>query len=334
VFSVKKILFILITLIFTVVSMSGCFRFPGNWSQNVDDWIEDDEWDDDNWDDDEVWISEGGYQAGYDAGWNDGYADAASGKGFEAGYVTDDEDFYQGYMQGYIDGYNNGEDGGTSGNDNDEVDYFEIGRSDGYDNGYYDALNGYDFEPEKDVGAQFYNNEEYAAGYTWGYNEGYDDGYYASDTGDTGGLPDDYRDIALYNAYTNEYFTLEEYRGQMVCVIFWGSWCPTCRGKMESFDELWLEANSYDFNIITAVMPEHYGEMTIGDFIDWFPTDTVEYMRVYFDEEAAFMTYFDINAVPAYFVFGSDGEILWIYDHIPSNDELLNDMITYTDAGY
>lgn len=81
-------------------------------------------------------------------------------------------------------------------------------------------------------------------------------------------------------------------------------------------------------------MPEKYGEMSMEDFTGWFDYDIYANLPVVFDVQAQLYSYFGIDAVPAYLMFGADGELLWVYDYIPSNEEVLFDMQTVMDEGW
>lgn len=47
-------------------------------------------------------------------------------------------------------------------------------------------------------------------------------------------------DFALVNS-AGETFRLSDYRGQIVVLNFWASWCPPCRAEMPEFQELHTE---------------------------------------------------------------------------------------------
>lgn len=224
-------------------------------------------------------------------------------------------------------------------------DDYEWGYNEGYSDGFYDGYNGYALEVECAT-----NNSDYYDGYVSGYFLGYEDGEIEAigDSNNGGGEDDiededcedgsceitNHLDFELYSAYSAQYFTMREYSGNVVCVVFWGSWCSTCMSKLDDLNELAYEAKYNDFYIITAVMPDKYGEMSIDDFIGWFPGEEYPHMEVYFDEGAQFIEYLDIGGIPAYVVFGSNGDIIHFYDHIPSNEELLGDLAYYTQEGY
>ncbi len=74
--------------------------------------------------------------------------------------------------------------------------------------------------------------------------------------------------------------------------------------------------------------------MSIGDFIDWFPYQDYPNVEVYFDEGAQYINYLGLDGVPAYVVFGSTGDIIYVYDSIPSNEQLLSDLTYYAENGY
>lgn len=235
------------------------------------------------------------------------------------------------------------DDAGSDGN-------YDSGYDEGYSDGFYDGYHGDEFEASCAT-----SNSDYYDGYLVGYLEGYEDGESEAAAGSSeagqnnnNGQNDDssedceggsceitnHLDIKLYSAYSDHYFTMREYSGHIVCVVFWGTWCSTCMNKLDDLNDLAYEAKYNDFYIITVVMPDNYSEMSIGDFTDWFPGEAYPHMEVYFDEDAQFVEYLGIDGVPEYVVFGSGGDIIHIYDHIPTNEELLGNLTYFTDEGY
>lgn len=223
----------------------------------------------------------------------------------------------------------------------DDFDYYGFGHTGGYGNGYVDATSdkAYNNSVDIDVLEKLRKNSDYVAGYQDGYAQGYTEGLNESEgNGNNSGnngedqTVTNHRDFPL-TSYAGDVYTLNNFSGSPVLMCIWGSWCPSCKAKLEDWQQLYIESQDYDFAFITVVMPSHYGEMSKQDFYDWWETEYV-LISLLNDEDARFVNHFGLESIPVYLVFGSDGELLWIYENIPSNEAVMADMEDVMASGY
>lgn len=64
---------------------------------------------------------------------------------------------------------------------------------------------------------------------------------------------------------------LDEYRGKVVVLNFWATWCEPCRDEMPSFNRLKARMGDAPFVILAVNMAE--GEGRIGDFLKKMPVE-------------------------------------------------------------
>jgi thiol-disulfide isomerase/thioredoxin len=64
---------------------------------------------------------------------------------------------------------------------------------------------------------------------------------------------------------------LADYKGKVVVVNFWATWCEPCRDEMPSFNRLKARLGDAPFAIVAVNMAE--GEARIGEFLKKVPVD-------------------------------------------------------------
>jgi cytochrome c biogenesis protein CcmG, thiol:disulfide interchange protein DsbE len=60
--------------------------------------------------------------------------------------------------------------------------------------------------------------------------------------------------------------SLDDYRGQVVLVNFWASWCPPCRVEMPGFERVYRERRDQGF-VILGIATDTHAEDAIREFI-------------------------------------------------------------------
>lgn len=81
----------------------------------------------------------------------------------------------------------------------------------------------------------------------------------------TSGLAPDFR-LALFDGHE---FRLSDYRGQVVLINFWASWCPPCRDEAPDLQALYDDYGAAGFTILGVNMLESSRQKAL-DFIDEF----------------------------------------------------------------
>lgn len=106
---------------------------------------------------------------------------------------------------------------------------------------------------------------------------------------------------------SGETTSLADYRGQVVLVNFWASWCPPCVAELPTLHQFYLSHKSDGF-VVLAVNAEE-NESTIRNYIEQkgytFP--------VLVDDAAIAADAYDIRAIPASFIVDKDGNIQYIH---------------------
>ncbi len=97
---------------------------------------------------------------------------------------------------------------------------------------------------------------------------------------------------------------LSDFRGKVVIVDFWATWCPPCRKGIPDLIELQKE-----FKDNLVVIGISLDQDTKSDVIPFMKKYGINYPIVYGDNQVV-MEYGSINAIPTSFVINKEGKIV------------------------
>ncbi len=96
---------------------------------------------------------------------------------------------------------------------------------------------------------------------------------------------------------------LEDYRGKVVLINFWATWCEPCREEMPSMNKLRALLAGRPFAVLAVNLAE--SEPRIRRFLEQLPLD----FPVLLDRDSAAAKAWRARFLPASFVVGPDGRI-------------------------
>ncbi len=99
--------------------------------------------------------------------------------------------------------------------------------------------------------------------------------------------------------------SLADYRGRVVMLNFWATWCPPCRAEMPSMERLHKAMQGFDF-VMLAVNVEENGAQAVAAFLKSQPHS----FPVLLDAEAGAQNAFGVFRFPETFIINKDGVIL------------------------
>lgn len=113
---------------------------------------------------------------------------------------------------------------------------------------------------------------------------------------------------------------LADYRGQVVLVNFWATWCEPCRDEMPSIQRLKVKLAGKPFVVLAVNLDEP--ESRIRNFLSKMPLD----FPVLLDQEKAVTKAWKVRVLPMSFIVGRDGrirysltgELAWDHDSVAS----------------
>ena len=97
---------------------------------------------------------------------------------------------------------------------------------------------------------------------------------------------------------------LSDYRGKIVFLNFWTTWCPTCRVEMPSMEKLHQKFKNQDFAMVTINLQESASQVK-RFFKEYKLTFTA-----LLDSDGEVGIRFRINAIPTTYILDKDGQII------------------------
>ena len=99
--------------------------------------------------------------------------------------------------------------------------------------------------------------------------------------------------------------SLERFRGKVVYLDFWASWCGPCRASFPWMSRL-AASHASDSLVVLAIDLDK--ERALADaFLEQHPAD----FTIAFDPAGRTAEAFQVSAMPTSFLIGRDGTILW-----------------------
>jgi peroxiredoxin len=104
-----------------------------------------------------------------------------------------------------------------------------------------------------------------------------------------------------------ENIRLSEYRGQVVLINFWASWCGPCRQEMPHLDAIHQKYESLGFTVfgVNVEQDRELADKVLRDIPVTFP--------ILFDDENRVSELYQVDAMPATVLVDRDGEIRFMH---------------------
>ena len=120
---------------------------------------------------------------------------------------------------------------------------------------------------------------------------------------------------------------LSDYRGNVVLLQFWATYCTPCRKEMPTMNNLIKRMDGKPFKIVTVNMAED--KQSVEQFLDQVPVD----FPVLMDKDGQVLGQWKVFAAPANFILDKQGNILYtLYGAIDwDSDDMVNTMTVLAD---
>lgn len=102
-----------------------------------------------------------------------------------------------------------------------------------------------------------------------------------------------------------ESHSLSDYRGKIVIINFWATWCPPCRAELPSMNRAWKKVKDDNIEMLAINVGED--EDTIFTFLGDNPID----FPVLLDETGDMIKTWPVRGLPTTFVLDSEGRLVY-----------------------
>jgi len=138
--------------------------------------------------------------------------------------------------------------------------------------------------------------------------------------------PKMYEDI-IFKDLNQKDLNLLDFKGKLLILNFWATWCAPCREEMPSLDA--LQSNS-NFNNL-KIFPINIGQEDVSKSESFFKELNIQNLNIYFDSPVTLAKKFSLRGVPTTILFNREGkEFARIIGSIDfNNKEFINWLKTY-----
>lgn len=97
---------------------------------------------------------------------------------------------------------------------------------------------------------------------------------------------------------------LSDFRGNVVFLNFWATWCGPCKAEVRDIDTLYDTLKDEDFTVMAIDIQED--KNTIGNFMDNYGVD----FPVYLDTTGEVAAQYAVSGIPTTYIIDPDGKIV------------------------
>ena len=114
--------------------------------------------------------------------------------------------------------------------------------------------------------------------------------------------PKEYESLTFLDAQ-NKTINLSNYRGNLVLLNFWATWCAPCKEEMPSLDSLKINKNLDNL----VIFPINIGQENVDKASSFFKDMGIKNLKLYFDSPITLAKKFGLRGIPTTILFNKDG---------------------------
>ncbi len=109
--------------------------------------------------------------------------------------------------------------------------------------------------------------------------------------------------------------SLDQYKGQVVMINFWASWCGPCRTEMPILEKLHAKYKAMGFTMI-GVNVEPDSQLAV----DWLKSTPVTF-PILFDTRSEVSKLYQVSGMPSTVIIDRKGNLRWLHRGYKAGDE-------------
>ena len=108
----------------------------------------------------------------------------------------------------------------------------------------------------------------------------------------------------IFEDFSGNKINLMDYKGKLMVINFWATWCAPCKKEMPSLDNLY-QSGKFENLQIFAVNMEQPNRLKTKNF---FKDMNIKELEIYFDSNLSFLKEFKLRGVPTTVLLNKKGE--------------------------
>ena len=129
--------------------------------------------------------------------------------------------------------------------------------------------------------------------------------------------PKSYEDVTFLDI-NQKNVNLDDFKGKLIILNFWATWCAPCKEEMPSLDNLQLNTKLNNLKIF----PINIGQEDLSKSESFFKQLNIKNLDIYIDAPITLAKKFALRGVPTTILFNKEGkEFARIIGSIDFNDE-------------
>jgi peroxiredoxin len=101
--------------------------------------------------------------------------------------------------------------------------------------------------------------------------------------------------------------SLEDFRGEVVMINFWATWCGPCRQEMPLLEEIYQRYNKLGFTLLGVNVEEHSNDA------DRFLAETPVSFPILFDPSNEVSKQYGVSAMPSTVIVDREGNVRFLH---------------------